>query len=75
MVQDTPGFIPLVYVARSAPFIEDTYDAVYKILFLARLAEHCPAFVVESCYDLLESVDGVMSYINLEGLWDNSQVG
>ena len=48
------------------------FRSVYEILLLARLAEHCPALVVESRDDLLKSVDGVMSYVDLEGLWDNS---
>ena len=68
MVQDTPGFIPLVYIARHAPFIENIQYAVYEVLLLARFTEHCPAFVVESCNDLLKSIDGVMPYVDLESL-------
>jgi hypothetical protein len=57
------------------PIIEGIEYAVYEILLLARLAEHCPALIVKSRDDLLKSVDGVMSYTDLESLWDNSQGG
>ena len=74
MVQDAPGFIPLVYIARRAPVIERVYYAVYEFLLLSGLAEHCPALVIESRDDLLEAVNGIMPYVDLEALWDNSRV-
>lgn len=73
MVQDAPGFIPLVYIARCAPVIESVYYAVYEFLLLSGLAEHCPALVIESRDDLLETVDGIMSYVYLEALRDNGE--
>jgi len=71
LVQYTPGFIPFIYVARYAPFIKSIEYPVNEILLLARLAKHCPALIVESGDDLLKSVNGVMLYVDLEGLWDS----
>jgi hypothetical protein len=44
------------------------YNAVYEILLLPRLAEHGPALVIETGDDLLESVDSIEPYVDLEAL-------
>lgn len=69
LIQNGPGFGPLIDGVCSSPSIQGVNNPVNDLLFLATLREMGPSFIVESTENLLQPVDSVCLDAMPESLW------